>query len=320
MKKLLFILIILLIPITCFASDDIRVSISTKKGLYVRSSASTKSSIVGGLVYEKEVSVSPNTYEGYGCSDGFYKITSGAYKNNYICSSYTKIINSADEDMEEEFSEKIISVNTPLNLREKPNKNSNKLTTLAKNKNYVATERVYDNNSGCKNNIWYKIQVNEHSGYVCSYYVRDGASTDNYVYSCDENVSESKAYELGVSTDETFVEVDTTEQLLTFYIDGVCRLKASTVTGKENKDKEAIETIPGNFRITEMVRNKFFKSSNVYSNYWMRFNLGMGLHDADNWRSKFGYKASHGCVNLPLSASKFIYDNVSVGTKVIVHK
>ena len=76
MKKLLFIFIILILPITCFASDDIEVSVSTKKGLYVRSSASTKSSIVGGLVYEKEVSVLPNTYEGYGCRDGFYKITS----------------------------------------------------------------------------------------------------------------------------------------------------------------------------------------------------------------------------------------------------
>ena len=320
MKKLLFIFIILFIPITCFASDDITVSVSTKKGLYVRSNPSTKSSIVGGLVYEKEVSVSPNTYDGYGCSDGFYKITSGTYKNNYICSTYTKVISNVDEDINEEFNEKIISVNTPLNLREKPNKNSKKLTTLAKNKNYVATERVYDANSGCKNNIWYKIQVNEYSGYVCSYYVRDGSSTDNYVYSCDGRVDEDMAYELGVSTDETFVEVDLTNQLLTFYIDGVCRLKASTVTGKDNPEKDSIETIPGNFRIIEMVRNKYFKSSNVYSNYWMRFNLGMGLHDADNWRSKFGYKASHGCVNLPLSATKIIYDNVSVGTKVIVHK
>ena len=55
----------------------------------------------------------------------------------------------------------------------------------------------------------------------------------------------------------------------------------------------------------------------------MPFLGGYGLHDA-NWRSSFGgtiyyYDGSHGCVNLPSSAAKKIYNNVSVGTKVILY-
>jgi hypothetical protein len=58
-------------------------------------------------------------------------------------------------------------------------------------------------------------------------------------------------------------------------------------------------------------------------NYFMPFNGGIGLHDA-SWRQNFGgtyylYNGSHGCINMPYSAVKKIFENVSVGTKVIVY-
>jgi len=48
------------------------------------------------------------------------------------------------------------------------------------------------------------------------------------------------------------------------------------------------------------------------------------MHDA-TWRKKFGgtiYEkdGSHGCVNMPLDVTDDIYNNVSVGTKVLIHK
>ena len=60
-----------------------------------------------------------------------------------------------------------------------------------------------------------------------------------------------------------------------------------------------------------------------FVHYWMPFLGGYGLHDA-SWRSSFGgdiyyYDGSHGCVNLPSSAAKKVYNNVSVGTKVILY-
>ncbi|MGZ4162863.1 MAG: L,D-transpeptidase [Tumebacillaceae bacterium] len=35
---------------------------------------------------------------------------------------------------------------------------------------------------------------------------------------------------------------------------------------------------------------------------------------------KLGTKASHGCFRLPVEDAKWIYDNIKVGTKVVVHK
>lgn len=325
-KKTLFLclgFVLLLVPFFTKADDRMIVKITTKKGLYVRERATTKSSIRGGIIYNSSVQVSSEKYFGDGCSNGFYKITNGKYSGGYICSNYVSKVDEVkviNEDLNKPFDEKVVSVTTGLNLRSEANKSSDKLTTLAKNKNYIATERVVTENSGCKNDIWYKIQVNDKSGYVCSAYLREGASTDNYVSSCNHQIDSNTASRLGVNTNETFVEVDLTKQEVTLYKDGICNIISSTVTGKEDPEKEAIDTIPGSFRVTEKTRNKFFKSSNVYSNYWMRFNLGMGLHDADNWRSTYGYRGSHGCVNLPLSASKIIYDSVDVGTRVIVHK
>ena len=48
-----------------------------------------------------------------------------------------------------------------------------------------------------------------------------------------------------------------------------------------------------------------------------------GLHDA-SWRSNFGgdyylYAGSHGCVNTPLDAIATIYNNITVGTLVVVY-
>lgn len=49
---------------------------------------------------------------------------------------------------------------------------------------------------------------------------------------------------------------------------------------------------------------------------------GIGIHDA-GWRNKFGsdiYKmsGSHGCINTPYDRVKNIYDNIEVGTPVII--
>ena len=55
----------------------------------------------------------------------------------------------------------------------------------------------------------------------------------------------------------------------------------------------------------------------------MPFSGGCGIHDA-TWRSSFGgdqylYDGSHGCVGVSLSNAKTIYNNVSVGTHVVVY-
>ncbi|MFL6168934.1 MAG: L,D-transpeptidase [Ornithinibacter sp.] len=51
------------------------------------------------------------------------------------------------------------------------------------------------------------------------------------------------------------------------------------------------------------------------------FHNGFALHGAP-WRSSFGYagaQGSHGCVNLPVPAAKWVYDFATVGTPVVTH-
>jgi lipoprotein-anchoring transpeptidase ErfK/SrfK len=56
----------------------------------------------------------------------------------------------------------------------------------------------------------------------------------------------------------------------------------------------------------------------------MPFFDGQGLHDAP-WRGEFGgsiyvENGSHGCVNLPPSVARTIYENIEVGTAIIIYK
>lgn len=48
------------------------------------------------------------------------------------------------------------------------------------------------------------------------------------------------------------------------------------------------------------------------------FHGGYALHGAP-WRSTFGYAASHGCINLPVSTAKWVYDWAPIGTAVVSH-
>ena len=57
--------------------------------------------------------------------------------------------------------------------------------------------------------------------------------------------------------------------------------------------------------------------------YWMPFNGGIGIHDADGWRATYGgsiyvYGGSHGCINAPSVAARTIYNSIGSGTPILV--
>ena len=106
-------------------------------------------------------------------------------------------------------------------------------------------------------------------------------------------------------------------------------IRAACVTGNLSKD---YDTPPGIFPLTYKERDRVLRGAKradgTYEyespvSYWMPFNGGIGLHDA-NWRSSFGgeiYKTSgsHGCVNLPPSAVPALYEMVYKGMPVICY-
>ncbi|MBQ7247402.1 MAG: L,D-transpeptidase family protein [Lachnospiraceae bacterium] len=125
----------------------------------------------------------------------------------------------------------------------------------------------------------------------------------------------------------TYVHVDLDAQMVYLYVNGVCIVSSPCVSGKVS---EKHWTVNGEYSIYSKELNRTLHGRNSdgstyasFVQYWMPFFGGQGLHDADGWRSSYGgdiyiWSGSHGCVNLPTWAAKKIYENVSVGTKVIL--
>ena len=122
---------------------------------------------------------------------------------------------------------------------------------------------------------------------------------------------------------DTYVEINLTAQHLFFYKDGKLLVESDFVSGNSSR---GWTTPPGAFPLTYKERNATLKGEGYRTpvSYWMPFNGGIGLHDA-NWRSEFGgtiYKTngSHGCINLPPSVAKTIYENISQGDPVLCYE
>ncbi len=128
----------------------------------------------------------------------------------------------------------------------------------------------------------------------------------------------------------TYVEVDLSGQHVYMTVDGQIVWDAPCVTGNVSKGHN---TPPGLYSLTYKQRDRVLrgpkKADGSYEyespvSYWMPFNGGIGLHDA-NWRGSFGgtifqSSGSHGCVNLPPSKAAALYDLVYPGMPVICYQ
>lgn len=126
----------------------------------------------------------------------------------------------------------------------------------------------------------------------------------------------------GADYGNTYVEINLTGQHLFFYKDGKLVVESDFVSGNAAR---GWATPAGVYSLTYKQRNAVLKGENYRTpvDYWMPFNGGIGLHDA-KWRSTFGgtiYKTggSHGCVNLPHSVAKTIYENIEAGIPVLCY-
>ncbi len=125
------------------------------------------------------------------------------------------------------------------------------------------------------------------------------------------------------STDigDTYIEVDLTNQMLYYYEDGDLELSTAIVSGRVIRNTK---TVRGVYYVYSKETDRTLRGDDYESHvdYWMPFYGGYGLHDA-SWRSEFGgdlylTEGSHGCVNMPVSKARSLYNMISVGTPVIV--
>lgn len=126
---------------------------------------------------------------------------------------------------------------------------------------------------------------------------------------------------------DTYVEIDLTRQKVWMYVDGECIVETDCVTGSVS---EGYATPVGIYYLTYKTTDTYLEGYNgdgtEYSShvdYWMPFNGDIGLHDA-SWRTTFGgsiylTNGSHGCINLPYSAAKTIYNNIDSSMPIILY-
>ncbi len=122
---------------------------------------------------------------------------------------------------------------------------------------------------------------------------------------------------------DTYVEVNLTAQHLYYYKNGSLVLETDFVSGN---DAKGWSTPVGAYGLYYRQLDKTLRGEGYATpvDFWMPFNGGVGFHDA-TWRRDFGgnyYKrnGSHGCVNMPHSAAKTLYDNIEAGCAVLVYQ
>lgn len=120
----------------------------------------------------------------------------------------------------------------------------------------------------------------------------------------------------------TYAEVNLTAQHMFFYKDGALILESDFVSGNEAK---GWNTPTGVYGLYYKQKDKTLRGEDYATpvSFWMPFNGGVGFHDA-TWRRDFGgnyYRnsGSHGCVNLPYSAAKKLYENIESGCPIFVY-
>lgn len=119
----------------------------------------------------------------------------------------------------------------------------------------------------------------------------------------------------------TYVEIDLTNQHVYYYQNGRLKWDSDCVTGQMPGHK----TPGGLYGLTykKMHATLIGEDYETPVTYWMPFNGGIGLHDA-NWRGKFGgeiytYSGSHGCVNLPVDKAAELYEYVEAGMPIVCY-
>jgi len=119
-----------------------------------------------------------------------------------------------------------------------------------------------------------------------------------------------------------WIEINLYEQTLAVYENGNLLFATWIATGADPYytqpglfqiyDKKPLDTMTGAF---EADRSDFYYLENVP--WTMYFDQSRALHGA-YWHAWFGYPQSHGCVNLSVGDSHWLYDWANVGDYVYV--
>ncbi|MCR5619266.1 MAG: L,D-transpeptidase [Lachnospiraceae bacterium] len=121
---------------------------------------------------------------------------------------------------------------------------------------------------------------------------------------------------------DTYIEVDLSDQYMYYYKDGELILETDIVSGDIPKGwttPRGVFAINGKYTDTYLYGRDYID----FVSYWMPYFRGYGLHDSD-WRDEWGgdiytYDGSHGCINMCKDAARTVFENIEIGTPVVVY-
>lgn len=123
-----------------------------------------------------------------------------------------------------------------------------------------------------------------------------------------------------IITTQKLITVDLGKQMLYAWDGGRVVFQSPVSTGMRYTP-----TVRGSFKILRKVPVQDMRGSYPpYPPYYtknvpnvMYFYGAYAIHGA-YWHNSFGYRVSHGCVNLPIAASAWVYSFADIGTRVEV--
>jgi L,D-transpeptidase catalytic domain/Putative peptidoglycan binding domain len=197
----------------------------------------------------------------------------------------------------------------------------NYVEELAKKYDTVGSERTFVDSHGELVRVsggpyGWEIDQKEETSELIALIEQKGTQKDR------EPVYKQKALVRGANDiGNTYVEVNMSEQKMWFYKDGELIVSTNIVTGNMAKGHDTptiVGYIYNKVRNTNLVGDDYV----AFVNYWMKVYGSIGIHDA-SWRSKFGgsiytTNGSHGCINTPYDNVRTIFDNIEIGTPVIL--
>ncbi|HBE18211.1 MAG TPA: hypothetical protein DEG17_22015 [Cyanobacteria bacterium UBA11149] len=132
-----------------------------------------------------------------------------------------------------------------------------------------------------------------------------------------ENANAKPSSSRVTQTKGRWIEVDLSSQRLVAW-NGKQRVKTFIVSS----GKRRTPTRTGTYRIRSKVsstrmRGRGYNVPNVPS--VMYYSGGYAIHGA-YWHKSFGTPVSHGCVNLPVSQARWLYNWAPMGTRVVIHQ
>ncbi len=121
-----------------------------------------------------------------------------------------------------------------------------------------------------------------------------------------------------IVTNQKLITVDTSKQKLFAWDNGQMVFETPVSTGMI-----LAPTVRGSYKIFRKVLLKdMIGEVKPYKKYHIKdvpnimyFYQGNAIHGTW-WHNKFGHRASHGCVNVPVPASRWLYDWAPLGTRV----